>query len=113
MFPTLLKVKPMDCNLVGVKSDSHGLEPDDLQRVMSNWNPSDVDRESSDIPKLLYLIPNGGNPTGHALTLQRKQQIYKIAQKYNLLILEDDPYFYLQFNKVGNIYKLTFCGKVM
>jgi len=92
----------MDCDLLPVKSDCNGLDPDDLQRVMSKWNTADVTSSSSDIPKLLYVIPNGGNPTGHGLTLDRKKKIYEIARKYNLLILEDDPYYYLQFNQVKN-----------
>lgn len=92
---TLAALKPMDCELIPVQSDKNGLDPGDLENVMSQWHVSD-----NDIPKLLYLIPNGGNPTGHGLTEERKKKIYNIAQKYNLLILEDDPYFYLQFNKV-------------
>lgn len=91
----------MDCELIPVKSDKNGLDPDDLQKVMSSWNPSTVDSSDSDAPKLLYVIPNGGNPTGHGLTLERKKKIYEIARKYNLLILEDDPYYYLQFTQVG------------
>lgn len=91
---TLAALKPMDCELIPVQSDKNGLDPGDLENVMSQWHVSD-----NDIPKLLYLIPNGGNPTGHGLTEDRKRKIYSIAQKYNLLILEDDPYYYLQFNK--------------
>ena len=79
------------------------MDPQSLSDVMSSWSPADVDNTQSRIPKMMYLIPNGGNPTGHSLTEERKREIYKIAQKYNLLILEDDPYFYLQFNKVGTV----------
>jgi len=32
------------------------------------------------------------------IPLYRKEQIYELAQKYNFLILEDDPYYYLQVN---------------
>ena len=34
------------------------------------------------------------------MTLERKKEIYEIACEYDLLILEDDPYYYLQFNQV-------------
>ncbi|XP_060578972.1 kynurenine/alpha-aminoadipate aminotransferase, mitochondrial-like [Ruditapes philippinarum] len=107
---TLAAVKPMDCELIPIKSDKNGLDPSDLENVMSNWNVSD-----SDIPKLLYLIPNGGNPTGHGLTEERKRKIYSIAQKYNLIILEDDPYFYLQFNKpyVPSLMSMDVEGRVI
>jgi len=83
-----------------VNSDSQGLDPSHLRKVLSRWNPSDASRPGSGIPKLLYCIPNGGNPTGSSLNLERKKEIYKIAQEYDLLIMEDDPYFYIQFTKV-------------
>ncbi|XP_045158771.2 kynurenine/alpha-aminoadipate aminotransferase, mitochondrial-like [Mercenaria mercenaria] len=107
---TLAILKPMDCELIPVNSDKNGLDPSDLERVMSQWAVSDCD-----IPKLLYLIPNGGNPTGHGLTEERKRKIYSIAQKYNLLILEDDPYFYLQFNEpyVPSFMSLDVDGRVL
>ena len=55
---------------------------------------------SSDIPRVLCVVPNGDNPSGAGLSLERKKEIYAIAQKYNMIIMEDDPYFFIQFNKV-------------
>jgi len=37
------------------------------------------------------------------IPLYRKEQIYELAQKYNFLILEDDPYYYLQVSNIFNI----------
>lgn len=39
----------------------------------------------------------GQNPTSGVLSLQRRQEIYDICCKYDILICEDDPYWYLQF----------------
>ena len=97
----------MGCNLLPVDSDSNGLIPEKLLEMLSPWKPADAGDPTSDIPKVLYCIPNGGNPTGSGLTLSRKQEIYKIAQDYNLMILEDDPYYYIQFADV----RLTVCLK--
>ncbi|XP_045127581.1 kynurenine/alpha-aminoadipate aminotransferase, mitochondrial-like isoform X3 [Portunus trituberculatus] len=47
----------------------------------------------------LYLVPNSCNPTGTNMSEERRQEIYAIAQQYDLIILEDDPYFFLQFNE--------------
>ena len=47
-------------------------------------------------PKLLYTIPVGQNPTGSRLQPERYAQIYALAQKYGLTIVEDDAYFYMQ-----------------
>ncbi|XP_064617176.1 kynurenine/alpha-aminoadipate aminotransferase, mitochondrial-like [Liolophura sinensis] len=116
LYPgALAAVQPLGCNIRSVKTDSDGLDPDDLQKVMSKWTPEDATKSDSDIPKLLYCVPNGGNPTGHGLTLKRKEKIYKIAQTYDLVILEDDPYFYLQFNKprVPSFLSLDTDGRVL
>ncbi|XP_052774425.1 kynurenine/alpha-aminoadipate aminotransferase, mitochondrial-like [Mya arenaria] len=112
---TLAVVKPMDCKLIPVQSDSCGLNPNDLSNIMSKWSPSDAQDDKSDIPKVLYLIPNGGNPTGHGLTMERKKEIYSLAQKYNLIVLEDDPYFYLQFSKpyVSSLLSMDVDGRVV
>lgn len=39
----------------------------------------------------------GHNPTGILLSLQRRKDLYKVCSKYDVLIVEDDPYWYLQF----------------
>ena len=95
-----IQVKPLTSKAIPVESDIDGLNPASLRQALSPWSPSDATQPGSDIPKVLYLVPNGGNPTGAGLTLDRKKEIYKIAQDYNLIIMEDDPYFYLQFTKV-------------
>ncbi|KAK3091816.1 hypothetical protein FSP39_022850, partial [Pinctada imbricata] len=96
---TLAIARPLTKNIIPVRSDMDGLDPDHLEEILSKWSPSDVKDPESSIPKFLYCIPNGGNPTGSGLTLERKKRIYDIARKYDLLILEDDPYFFIQFNK--------------
>lgn len=49
------------------------------------------------LPRVLYLVPNGQNPVSYVAPLQRKQALYCVCRKYDLMIVEDDPYFYLQF----------------
>ena len=48
---------------------------------------------------MLYINPTGGNPTGTVLPLERRKQIYDICCKYNLLIMEDDPYYFVHFTE--------------
>ena len=47
----------------------------------------------------MYLNPTGTNPTGAVLPLARKRAIYRLACQYDMLILEDDPYYYMQFGE--------------
>uniref|UniRef100_A0A8C6USQ4 Kynurenine/alpha-aminoadipate aminotransferase, mitochondrial n=1 Tax=Neogobius melanostomus TaxID=47308 RepID=A0A8C6USQ4_9GOBI len=96
---TLAALQPLGCNLINVSSDEHGMVPEALREVLSRWSPSEVHKPNSSAPKVLYTIPNGGNPTGASMTEQSKREVYELAQKYDMLIIEDDPYYFLQFDK--------------
>lgn len=39
----------------------------------------------------------GQNPTSGVLSLQRRREIYALCCKYDIIIIEDDPYWYLQY----------------
>ena len=39
----------------------------------------------------------GQNPTGGLLSVKRRKAIYEICVEYDVLIIEDDPYWYLQY----------------
>ncbi|WP_119394313.1 aminotransferase-like domain-containing protein [Salinibius halmophilus] len=47
--------------------------------------------------KFIYLQPNFQNPTGFSYTLARRQQLAELARRYNVLIVEDDPYGALRY----------------
>ncbi|KAL0075623.1 pyridoxal phosphate-dependent transferase [Phycomyces blakesleeanus] len=89
----------LDCDLVPVATDADGLVPASLEKTLANWPESNpIKKKNQARPKVLYTIPTGGNPTGISSTFERKKAIYKICQKYDILIIEDDPYYYLQFD---------------
>ncbi|MCK6625081.1 MAG: PLP-dependent aminotransferase family protein [Anaerolineae bacterium] len=48
-------------------------------------------------PKLIYTMPTFQNPTGVTLTLERRQQLVDLAQRYGVPIIEDDAYGELRF----------------
>ncbi|KAM9579479.1 kynurenine/alpha-aminoadipate aminotransferase, mitochondrial isoform 2-T2 [Guaruba guarouba] len=93
---TLAALRPLGCNIINVPSDQHGIIPNALKEILSTWSPDD----SRHLPKFLYTIPNGCNPTGNSLTTERKKEIYQLARKYDFLIIEDDPYYFIQFEKI-------------
>ncbi|XP_036280166.1 kynurenine/alpha-aminoadipate aminotransferase, mitochondrial isoform X2 [Pipistrellus kuhlii] len=95
----LCKLRPMGCNMINVPSDEYGIIPDSLKEILSKWKPEDSKNPEKNTPKFLYTVPNGDNPTGNSLTSNRKNEIYELARKYDFLIIEDDPYYFLQFNK--------------
>ena len=53
--------------------------------------------------KLLYVNPVGANPTGVSIPLSRRKEIYQIARDFDLIIFEDDPYYFLQFAEVTSM----------
>ena len=47
--------------------------------------------------KLLYLIPTFQNPTGRTMSLKTRCEVYELAVRYGVVILEDNPYGELRF----------------
>lgn len=86
--------RPMGVQCIGVKMDKEGLLPSHLDSVLSDWEPSA--HNNAPKPWLLYTVPSGQNPTGATQSLKRRKEIYRVAQKHDLYILEDEPYFFLQ-----------------
>jgi len=76
----------------GVNTDADGMDMTDLI--------SKIELSKSKMPlKAIITVANGGNPTGSTLSLDRRHRLLDIAEKYNLLIIEDDPYYFLQFDE--------------
>ena len=48
-------------------------------------------------PKLVYVVPNFHNPSGATMSLDRRRQLAALADQYELLIVEDDPYGAIRF----------------
>lgn len=47
--------------------------------------------------KLIYLVPNFQNPTGVTTTLERRVEIVRLARRYGVPVVEDDPYGMLRY----------------
>lgn len=84
---------PMGINCIGIKMDSEGLIPEDMDEILSNW---DEQKRGARKPFILYTVPSGQNPTGATQGVERRKAIYKVAQKHDVYILEDEPYYFLQ-----------------
>ncbi|KAF3065530.1 hypothetical protein CFAM422_009821 [Trichoderma lentiforme] len=91
---------PLGVKFIGVDMDREGMLPDSLDEILEKWNPAEHNNARK--PSLLYVIPTGQNPTGTTQSLQRRKAIYGVAQKHDLIILEDDPYYFLQMDAHGS-----------
>ena len=73
--------------LVGIPMEDDGIDIGKLEDAMKN-NPR---------AKILYLIPTFQNPSGTCMSLEKRKKVYDLAKKYNIIILEDNPYGELRF----------------
>lgn len=74
-----------------VDMDADGMRIDLLEETLANL------RREGRTPKYLYTIPNFQNPAGATLSLERRKALLEIAEREDLLIIEDDPYGRLRF----------------
>lgn len=94
-FPTTIEAtQPMGIKMVGVRMDEGGLIAEALDEVLSAWNPAE--RGGAAKPRVLYTVPTGQNPTGATMDTERRRKVYRICQKHDVFILEDEPYYFLQ-----------------
>ncbi|MDR2672599.1 MAG: PLP-dependent aminotransferase family protein [Coriobacteriales bacterium] len=49
-------------------------------------------------PKFIYTIPNFHNPGGVTMSLERRRQLLELANEYEILVIEDDPYGRLRYS---------------
>jgi 2-aminoadipate transaminase len=77
--------------LQGVEIDDDGMNTRHLANQLQAL------KKSGKRAKGIYVIPNFQNPTGTTLSLQRRQHLVELAERYDLVIFEDDPYGDLRF----------------
>lgn len=93
-FSTALEtIAPLGVKAFGIPVDEQGLIPEAMDELLTNW---DAKARGSRKPHLLYTVPSGQNPTGATQGTERRQAIYRVAQKHDIFILEDEPYYFLQ-----------------
>ncbi|KAK4451614.1 Aromatic/aminoadipate aminotransferase 1 [Podospora aff. communis PSN243] len=85
---------PLGIPVFGVPMDAEGLLPSALDSILTNWDPHQ--RKGARKPHVLYTVPSGQNPTGATQGEQRRRDIYAVACKHDVFILEDEPYYFLQ-----------------
>jgi DNA-binding transcriptional MocR family regulator len=75
-------------HIIGAPIDADGVDVDKLEQLIEEHKP-----------KLVYLIPTFGNPSGATLSLARRKRILEIAARTHTLVVEDDPYGELYFDQ--------------
>ena len=77
-----------NAKLVGVKVQPDGMSIEELEKALKS-NPA---------AKFIYTIPNFQNPSGVTMSLEKRKKVYELAKKYEVLIIEDNPYGDLRYS---------------
>lgn len=98
-FPGALSAFQSFCkNFIPIPLDANGMNTEILEQKLSQ-RKSNGDR----LPKFIYVIPNGHNPGGVALSKERREHLIRIASTFDVLILEDDPYQLIKLEDTPNL----------
>ena len=76
----------LDADVVPVVERADGLDPADVAAVI------EAQRAAGRRPRALYLIPDHSNPAGTTIGLAARRALLKLADDYDILLLEDSPY---------------------
>ncbi len=72
---------------IGVELENDGINIEQLEATL----------KAHPRAKILYVIPTFHNPAGITMSLEKRKAVYALAQQYDLVILEDNPYGDLRF----------------
>ncbi|PFG14400.1 aminotransferase-like domain-containing protein [Bacillus sp. es.036] len=76
-----------EVKIIPVKTDEHGMVPEDLDYKMKKYKP-----------KCVYVVPTFSNPMGKVWSLERRQHLLETAIRKKVIIFEDDPYGEIKFD---------------
>ncbi|MEM2839211.1 MAG: PLP-dependent aminotransferase family protein [Thermoplasmata archaeon] len=77
--------------IIGLGMDDDGVRADLLEEKLRALAKQEM------CPTLFYTIPNFQNPTGVTLSESRRRRIVDLANEFDFIVLEDDPYCHLRF----------------
>ena len=76
-----------EAKCIGCKTDDLGIVPEDVEKKILEYHP-----------KMVYVIPTFQNPTGKTLPADRREKLAELGSRYDVIILEDDPYRDLRYS---------------
>ncbi len=102
----LLAFNPCEPDYAAVRTDDDGLDPAHLDEVLTSRRPR---------AKLIYTVPDFQNPTGVSLSLERRHQLIDVANRHDVIVLEDAPYRDLRFDgdRIPTLASLDTEGRVI
>jgi 2-aminoadipate transaminase len=102
---TLLALRKLGAEVVAIPLQEDGIDVGAVERTL----------EAGSRPRLAHIIPNFQNPAGCTLSLEKRQRLLELAERYGFLIFEDDPYVELRFEgeQLPTMLSLDHAGSVV
>lgn len=85
-------MKSHEVEFLEVPVGDDGLDVDALRGELER-----LDAAGEPLPKLAFTVPEFHNPFGSTMPLDRRQELLELAEAYDFLVVEDDPYRKLRF----------------
>ena len=85
---TLLSLQKRGADILAIPLEEDGIDVDALSRAL----------EAGARPKLAHIIPTFQNPAGYTLSLDKRRRLLALAEQYDFVVFEDDPYIELRFS---------------
>ena len=79
--------KAYECDFIEVPTDDEGMITSELENIL----------KTTEKVKVIYVIPEFQNPTGRTWSIERRKALAELATKYNVVVIEDNPYGELRF----------------
>ncbi len=76
-----------------MRVDEQGMVVDEIERAYEK-----AVEDNGKPPAFIYVLPNFHNPAGTTMPLERRIKLAEIATKFDLAVIEDDPYGQLRFD---------------
>ncbi len=81
--------KASEAKFIEVPTDKEGMIISELEKNLGK----------EERVKMIYVIPDFQNPSGRTWSLERRQKFMEIVNKYEIPVIEDNPYGELRFEK--------------
>lgn len=79
--------KACEPRFIEVPTDDDGMITEELEKILA----------TTENVKMIYVIPDFQNPTGKTWSLERRHKFMDIINKYEIPVIEDNPYGELRF----------------
>jgi len=81
-------------NFVGIPLDDEGMKTEVLEEKLKEIY------SSGKRVKFVYTVPTAQNPSGVTMSIERRKHLLELAEKYDFLVIEDDPYSHFLFEPI-------------